>query len=152
MSPTISAVPHPRLSLGSPPVIRIKSSFAAQLWPRSHGLNKPSCSLRPGNPPVNPMLSPEKFAIPRTSLGFFSSGNIEFRLKAKSDGKREAEMDEAERAARGESTMPERFRYLTKEAPDPPVRWPFFVGIYAFIYLSLQLRLELKVRALLPHS
>jgi hypothetical protein len=35
---------------------------------------------------------------------------------------------EAERQARGESTMPERFRYLTKEVPAPPVRWPWFVG------------------------
>ncbi|PWA90186.1 hypothetical protein CTI12_AA103780 [Artemisia annua] len=38
--------------------------------------------------------------------------------------------DEAETQARGESTMPERFRYLTKEAPDPPVRWPYFIGGY----------------------
>ena len=37
-------------------------------------------------------------------------------------------VDEAEKEARGESTLPERFRYLTKEAPDPPLRWPFFVG------------------------
>lgn len=36
--------------------------------------------------------------------------------------------DEAERLARGESTMPERFRHLTKEAPDVPVKWPWFIG------------------------
>ena len=36
--------------------------------------------------------------------------------------------DEAEKEARGTSTMPERFRYLAKEAPDPPVRWPWFLG------------------------
>ena len=36
--------------------------------------------------------------------------------------------DEAERQARGESTMPERFRYLTHEAPAAPGRWPWFVG------------------------
>lgn len=44
-------------------------------------------------------------------------------MSAKNDG-----VDEAEEESRGESTMPERFRYLTKEAPDPPVRWPWFVG------------------------
>ena len=36
--------------------------------------------------------------------------------------------DQAEKEARAQSTMPERFRYLTKEAPDKPVRWPWFVG------------------------
>lgn len=36
--------------------------------------------------------------------------------------------EEAENLARGESTMPERFRYLTKQAPDRPLRWPWFVG------------------------
>lgn len=32
--------------------------------------------------------------------------------------------------ARRQSTMPERFRHLTKEAPDPPLRWPWYIGIY----------------------
>lgn len=36
--------------------------------------------------------------------------------------------EEAERLARRESTMPDRFRYLTKEAPDVPIRWPWLVG------------------------
>lgn len=35
---------------------------------------------------------------------------------------------------REEGTMPERFRYLTKEAPDPPVRWPFFVALAFILY------------------
>ncbi|KAL8156672.1 hypothetical protein AgCh_001678 [Apium graveolens] len=37
--------------------------------------------------------------------------------------------DEGEIEARGMSTMPQRFRDLNQEAPDPPVRWPYFVGI-----------------------
>jgi len=41
-------------------------------------------------------------------------------------------LDEAEKEARGNSTMPERFRYLTKEVPSPPVRWPWFVGQFHF--------------------
>lgn len=50
-----------------------------------------------------------------------------FRANAQNGG---GEMDdeESEKLRRGESTMPERFRYLTKEAPDTPVRWPWFVG------------------------
>ena len=40
--------------------------------------------------------------------------------------------DEAERFARRESTMPDRFRHLTKEAPDTPVRWPWFIGTSPF--------------------
>ena len=35
---------------------------------------------------------------------------------------------------RGKSTMPDRFRHLTKEVPSPPLRWPWFVG-KIFIYL-----------------
>ncbi|KAF2283170.1 hypothetical protein GH714_043500 [Hevea brasiliensis] len=33
-----------------------------------------------------------------------------------------------------ESTMPDRFRYLTKEAPDPPVTWPWFVALGFLVY------------------
>lgn len=46
------------------------------------------------------------------------------------------ERDEPEKEARGRSTMPERFRYLSKEAPDPPLRWPWLVGQF---HLSLSL-------------
>lgn len=35
---------------------------------------------------------------------------------------------DAAEEARGQSTMPERFRHLTKEAPDRPVRWPWVIG------------------------
>ncbi|XP_010939724.1 uncharacterized protein [Elaeis guineensis] len=42
-------------------------------------------------------------------------------------------VDEAD-AARGQSTMPERFRPLTKEAPDRPVRWPWVVALVFLVY------------------
>ncbi|KAK9085077.1 hypothetical protein Sjap_025488 [Stephania japonica] len=35
---------------------------------------------------------------------------------------------------RGESTMPSRFRYLTEEAPDRPLRWPWLVALGFLIY------------------
>ncbi|KAJ6758151.1 hypothetical protein OIU74_027276 [Salix koriyanagi] len=47
--------------------------------------------------------------------------------------KRDDVFDDGER---GESTMPERFRYLTKEAPDPPVKWPWFVGFTFCLEIS----------------
>lgn len=50
--------------------------------------------------------------------------------------------DEAEKEARGESTLPERFRYLTKEAPDPPLRWPWFVGTVLSFLSSFCLAVE----------
>ena len=53
-----------------------------------------------------------------------------FRVNAE-NGEGESERDGVfDDGERGESTMPERFRYLTKEAPDPPVRWPWFVGMF----------------------
>ncbi|KAK9000870.1 hypothetical protein V6N11_081352 [Hibiscus sabdariffa] len=64
-------------------------------------------------------LSGERFEL-------FPNQKLEFYANAGNGG--EDGVDEAESLARGESTMPERFRYLTKEAPDPPVSWPFFVG------------------------
>ena len=42
--------------------------------------------------------------------------------------------DDAERFARRESTMPDRFRYLTKEAPDSPIIWPWFVGTFLLTF------------------
>ncbi|KAM6549179.1 hypothetical protein CsatB_020855 [Cannabis sativa] len=58
--------------------------------------------------------------------------NLRVCVAAKEDS--DDGFDEAEKQARGESTMPERFRYLTKEAPDPPMRWPFFVAVAFLLY------------------
>ncbi|KAK4795929.1 hypothetical protein SAY86_028255 [Trapa natans] len=144
MSPIISAVPYPRLSVGSP-IIRGKCSDVVQLRSRGHGLRRPSCcSMRPGNLPVNRRLGLETTLNPRRDLGIFSGRNIWFRLNAKSDGERGVDMDEAEKVARGESTMPEQFRYLTKEASDPPVRWPFFVVTTFLIYAWRAVLFELS--------
>lgn len=60
-------------------------------------------------------------------------------MSAKNDG-----VDEAEEESRGESTMPERFRHLTKEAPDPPVRWPWFVALAFLIYAWRAVLFELS--------
>ncbi|KAL3509502.1 hypothetical protein ACH5RR_028903 [Cinchona calisaya] len=47
---------------------------------------------------------------------------------------REVVVDKAEEEARGQSTMPDRFRYLTKEAPDKPVRWPWLIALAFALY------------------
>lgn len=55
-----------------------------------------------------------------------------FAIKAENGDKGVVEQGENE--ARGLSTMPERFRYLNQEAPDPPVRWPYFVALGFLVY------------------
>ncbi|CAN6457766.1 unnamed protein product [Victoria cruziana] len=43
-------------------------------------------------------------------------------------------VDEAEKEARKTSTLPDRFRHLTKEAPDRPVRWPWLIAVVFLVY------------------
>ncbi|XLU96212.1 hypothetical protein S245_010564 [Arachis hypogaea] len=40
--------------------------------------------------------------------------------------------------------MPERFRYLAKEAPDPPVRWPWLLVLGFLIYAWRAVLFELS--------
>lgn len=55
--------------------------------------------------------------------------NRGFLAKAENGGEGTGNgVDEVEIESRGESSMPERFRYLTKEAPEKPLRWPFLIG------------------------
>lgn len=46
-------------------------------------------------------------------------------------------VDKAENEVPRENTRPYRFRYLTKEAPDKPVRWPWFIGMPKKLYCML---------------
>lgn len=50
------------------------------------------------------------------------------------EDKNKGVVDKAEEDARGQSTFPERFKYLTKEAPEKPVRWPWFVALAFLLY------------------
>ncbi|KAF3784700.1 hypothetical protein EJ110_NYTH29773 [Nymphaea thermarum] len=43
-------------------------------------------------------------------------------------------VDEAEKEARKTSTLPDRFRNLTKEAPDRAVRWPWLIAVVFLLY------------------
>lgn len=55
------------------------------------------------------------------------------RKRSEEEKKKEEEEEELEEL-RGKSTMPDRFRYLTKEAPSPPLRWPWFLALAFLIY------------------
>lgn len=80
--------------------------------------------------------------LPKRKLGFslFGRKSLGFVVKSKSsDGEGEevkscSSKDEAKIQAPDESTMPERFRYLTKEVPEPPVRWPYFIALVFLVY------------------
>ncbi|KAL8126747.1 uncharacterized protein LOC141721023 [Apium graveolens] len=65
------------------------------------------------------------------NLRILSGSSLGFAIKAENEDK---SGDEGEIEARGMSTMPERFRYLNQEAPDPPVRWPYFVALGFLVY------------------
>ncbi|XP_052177081.1 uncharacterized protein LOC127791323 [Diospyros lotus] len=64
-------------------------------------------------------------------LGFVVSAE---NGEGESESESESGVDKAEEEARGQSTMPERFRHLTKEAPDRPVRWPWFIALAFLLY------------------
>lgn len=66
------------------------------------------------------------------NLGVTLDNKRKFGLLAKAE--ENEEMDKAELEARGQSTMPDRFRPLTKEAPDKPVRWPWFIALAFALY------------------
>lgn len=67
------------------------------------------------------------FGIP-----FHHNRKFGFVVKAGKDGEmdKESVSDKAEEEAWGQSTMPDKFRPLTKEAPYKPVRWPWFIGTF----------------------
>lgn len=64
-------------------------------------------------------------------LGFSLGRNIGFAIKAKNEEQVERKnsvVDEEFDA--GQSTMPDRFKHLLKDVPEPPIRWPYYVGMY----------------------
>ncbi|KAG8386909.1 hypothetical protein BUALT_Bualt03G0197800 [Buddleja alternifolia] len=74
----------------------------------------------------------------KTLSGFSVKSSSGFIVKAQNEGDfvNKTEEEEMEEDVRGQSSMPERFRYLSKEAPDKPVRWPWLIalafGLYAW--------------------
>ncbi|KAH7576864.1 hypothetical protein ACOSP7_002471 [Xanthoceras sorbifolium] len=77
-------------------------------------------------------------------VGFPWSRQTRFCVNVENEERGESKDDEADKLGRGESTMPERFRHLTKEAPDPPVRWPWFVALVFLVYTWRAVLFELS--------
>lgn len=107
---------------------KISSNFPSNAFSHNQILDFPSSVAR---------IKPLKLELKHKCCGIFTS-DCGFQLRRKNGFIVEAEssgvdygnsVDKAEIDVRGESTMPDRFRYLTKEAPDKPVRWPWFIGI-----------------------
>lgn len=121
MSMTLPTLSHPK------PFLRISALSHLGIKTRAHIL--PVRSLQAKTRSFNAKPGPNFPWSSGTGLDFVCGRKL---LVFASAGNGGTDDNETEKAARGESTMPERFRYLTKEAPDPPVRWPLFVGKFFF--------------------
>ncbi|KAL4201924.1 hypothetical protein AMTRI_Chr02g218350 [Amborella trichopoda] len=79
--------------------------------------------------------------------GFSVPGKVAFEVRSENgEDDQKTVIDEAEEA-RGKSTLPSRFRYLTKEAPDLPVRWSWLLGMQidllkSIFFINFQLHLN----------
>ncbi|CAN7110108.1 unnamed protein product [Brassica rapa subsp. narinosa] len=91
-------------------------------------------------------LAPPQFCNAGASLrGQFPSVRLRVSTRCEKEDAQKGEVeDEAERFARRESTMPDRFRYLTKEAQDSPIRWPWFVALAFLVYAWRAVLFELS--------
>ncbi|KAJ0974766.1 hypothetical protein J5N97_016731 [Dioscorea zingiberensis] len=79
-----------------------------------------------------PLLPPLALTFPRLRspfpYGLSPRRVLSFAAKENGGG------EETEEELRGQSTMPDRFRYLTKEAPDRPIRWPWLIALPFLVY------------------
>ncbi|KAG5414215.1 hypothetical protein IGI04_001782 [Brassica rapa subsp. trilocularis] len=91
-------------------------------------------------------LAPPQFCNAGGSLrGEFPSVRLRVSTRGEKEDAQKGEVeDEAERFARRESTMPDRFRYLTKEAQDSPIIWPWFIALAFLVYAWRAVLFELS--------
>ncbi|KAL1362957.1 hypothetical protein HN51_011158 [Arachis hypogaea] len=98
---------------------------------------KPQCFLRP--PRLVTLSSPKELSrislLKRFAVNDYDGAG---------SGSGFVDWEKAEKEARARSTMPERFRYLAKEAPDPPVRWPWLLVLGFLIYAWRAVLFELS--------
>ncbi|KAG0451255.1 hypothetical protein HPP92_026330 [Vanilla planifolia] len=104
-----------------------KTSFDhISMKPRSFSISAIACPCFP-----NPSRHGRNFGI------FYSGGSRVLTYIVKNSTVEPTPEDAAadkELLARGESTMPEQFRHLNEEAPDPPVRWPWAIVLFFLVY------------------
>ncbi|KAL8502309.1 hypothetical protein ACS0TY_021446 [Phlomoides rotata] len=109
-------------------------SFSPKILSRFHHSNQ-SCSLTTKAKSLNRIeISHSFYGQFKTSLNGFPVKFSGFKVKAQNESGFVDNKEKGEMEARGESTMPERFRYLTKEAPDKPVRWPLLIVLAFMLY------------------
>ncbi|KAF8411232.1 hypothetical protein HHK36_003779 [Tetracentron sinense] len=116
------------------PFVSLRNTSQIRFYAR-HCNHRPQFRSSPGR--IQPLKSNSALDL----LGFsakpvwFSFGRkLGFITGAENgEGESKIAVDEAEEA-RGQSTMPSRFRYLTKEVPDRPVRWPWLIALAFSIY------------------
>ncbi|KAE9593032.1 hypothetical protein Lal_00029161 [Lupinus albus] len=87
-----------------------------------------------------PKLQPFKPQLTTNNLTRFSI----WKRFAVNDDDAVVGLDEVDKDARGQSSMPERFRYLAKEAPHNPTRWPWLLVIAVLIYAWRAVLFELS--------
>ncbi|KAG6419512.1 hypothetical protein SASPL_121734 [Salvia splendens] len=97
----------------------------SQISPRFHHSDTP---FPPTYSPLTKKAKPlNKLQISHSFHGSFKKSINGFPLN-KSGFSVKAQNEETDSDIRGESSMPEKFRYLTKEASDKPARWPFLTA------------------------
>ncbi|XP_041992055.1 uncharacterized protein LOC121742969 [Salvia splendens] len=102
-----------------------------QISPRFHHSDTP---FPPTYSPLTKKAKPlKKLQISQSFHGSFKKSINGFPLN-KSGVLVKAQNEETDSDIRGESSMPEKFKYLTKEAPDEPARWPLIIVLAFLLY------------------
>uniref|UniRef100_A0A5B7BWL3 Embryo defective 1923 n=1 Tax=Davidia involucrata TaxID=16924 RepID=A0A5B7BWL3_DAVIN len=134
MSVTLSSLCSPNPSL-KPPHLPFKFSLQTRSCTPTRNQTIPSRSSPIRIQSFKTEYTHNLLSFSGKQLGFSFSRKLGFRASAENgEGEIESVVDNAEEEARGQSTMPERFRHLTKEVPEPPVRWPWLIALAFLVY------------------
>ncbi|KAI3470668.1 hypothetical protein Pfo_027331 [Paulownia fortunei] len=113
--------------------------FSPNISPRFHHSNHSFpfsySSLTTKAKPLHTLQITHNFYGPlKKSFNGFLVKTRGFMVKAQNESGFINNGEKEETEARGQSSMPERFRYLTKEAPDKPVSWPWLIVLAFMLY------------------
>ncbi|CAA0816193.1 embryo defective 1923 [Striga hermonthica] len=114
--------------------------FSPNISPRINHSSH-SLSLAPSLTPANANHL-KRIRNPQNLYGPFKEHFFEFQVvkssrfaaKAQYGTESSGNTEKEEVQYVGESSMPERFRYLTKEVPAKPLRWPWFIALAFMTY------------------
>ncbi|PSS14450.1 Phospholipase [Actinidia chinensis var. chinensis] len=133
-----------------PPHSAFSLSSQTRLYTRTRNVILPFRSSSIRSQSLIPKRIPNSLRLSSIGLGFPPIGrNLGFRARAENgederererererekERERERTVDRDFEEARKNHSTPDRFRYLMKEAPDPPLRWPWFVALAFLLY------------------